>query len=82
MGPPMRPNVGGRDRTARIVVGVVLVGLGAAGYAGLVRVAVGPFPQFLTSVVVALVGLVLLVTGLSRRCPVNAIIGRNTAGRR
>lgn len=41
----MKPNVGGTDRTLRLALGLVLLALGAAGYAGLVRVAVGPLPQ-------------------------------------
>lgn len=74
----MDRNVGGTDRIVRLVLGAVLVALGAAGYAGLVWVAIGPFPQFLTSVVLALIGIVLLASGLARWCPFNKLLGRDT----
>jgi hypothetical protein len=74
-------NVGGSERTVRLVAGGLLVLLGIGGYAGLIPVAVGPFPQFLTSVVLALVGLILVVTGAVRFCPLNALFGRNSARR-
>ncbi len=77
----MKQNVGGLDRTLRLALGLTLLAVGVLGYAGLVRVAVGPFPQFLTSGLLALVGLILLVTGLTRLCFVNRLLGRNTAGR-
>ncbi|MEF8757419.1 MAG: DUF2892 domain-containing protein [Halobacteriales archaeon] len=77
----MKLNVGGGERTARLVVGALLLVVGLAGYAGMVPVAVGPFPQFLTSVVLALVGLILVVTGAVRFCPLNALFGRNSARR-
>lgn len=76
----MARNVGGVDRTARLVVGAVLVLVGIAGYAGKVVLAVGPVPQALASVVVGLVGAILLVTGIVRWCPLNRLLGVNTAG--
>lgn len=75
----MQKNVGGMDRIARLVVGPILLLVGIGGYAGLLAVAVGPLPQALTSVIVFLVGLILLVTGLVQRCPLNSILGVNTA---
>jgi hypothetical protein len=77
----MELNVGGGERTARLVVGGLLLLLGIGGYAGLVPVAVGPLPQFLTSVVLAIVGLILVVTGVVQFCPLNALFGRNSARR-
>lgn len=77
----MDPNVGGVDRTVRLVLGVVLLVLGVAGYAGLVWVAVGPLPQFLTSVLLGLLGAVLLVTGLTRQCLINRLLGVDTTRR-
>jgi len=77
----MQPNVGGTDRTVRLGLGLVLLALGVAGYTGLAWVAVGPLPQFLTSVLLALVGLILVVTGLTRRCIVNRLLGIDTARR-
>ncbi|MFW6152790.1 MAG: YgaP family membrane protein [Halobacteriota archaeon] len=74
----MKRNVGGLDRTARLVIGVVLVLIGVAGYIGLLWVAFGPVPQALGSVVIVLIGLILVATGLTRRCPINSLLGRDT----
>jgi hypothetical protein len=76
----MEKNVGGADRIARLVLGPLLILAGVAGYAGLLALAVGPFPQALTSVVVFLVGVILLVTGLVQKCPMNRLLGFNTRG--
>ena len=71
-------NVGGMDRKVRMALGVLLVALGAAGYAGVVPLAsIGP--QALTSVAVTLVGLVLLVTGYFRSCMLYRLIGVDTS---
>lgn len=63
----MRANVGGSDRTVRIVLGVVLL----------------PLSYFALSGALALVGYVVgaiaLITGLVRFCPVNTLLGVDTA---
>lgn len=74
----MKKNVGGMDRIARLGIGSVLVLAGIAGYAGVLALAVGPFPQALTSVLLVLVGLILLVTGLVQVCPLNRFLGFDT----
>jgi hypothetical protein len=74
----MEQNVGGLDRLVRLVGGTLLVAAGVAGYAGLLWVAYGPLPQALTSVALFVVGAILLVTGLTRRCVVNSLLGVNT----
>ena len=74
----MNKNVGGTDRVARLVLGVVLIVAGIAGYAGLLPLAVGPLPQALTAVVVFVLGAVLLATGLARRCLLNRLVGLDT----
>lgn len=75
----MKTNVGGADRTARLLVGSALLVLGSAGYLGTVRLAIGPVPQALASIVVILVGLVLFVTGATRKCPINRLLGIDTS---
>jgi hypothetical protein len=75
----MAPNVGGYDRIARLVLGPLLLLVGAAGYAGAVRLAVGPIPQALGAVLLAVVGLVLLGTGLSRQCLLYRPFGFSTS---
>lgn len=75
----MNINVGGNDRTARLVLGPLLILAGLAGYLGLVPVAFGPFPQALTSLILVVLGLIFTGTGYTRKCPVNEAVGRNTA---
>lgn len=55
-------NVGNTDRVLRIVVGLILIGL----------VFIGP------KTVWGWIGLVPLLTGLARRCPVYKLAGLNT----
>ena len=63
----MRCNVGGMDRTARLVVGAALV-------------LVGLFAEFSTGwrVLTFVVAGVVLVAALLRFCPANALFGINT----
>ena len=61
----MKANVGGIDRTLRIVLGLVLLSL----------VVIGPKTLW------GLVGLVPLATGLMRFCPVYPLLGINTCPR-
>ena len=62
----MNANVGGIDRTLRIVVGIALLSLffileGGARYIGLI-------------------GIVVLATGVFRFCPAYTVLGVNTCG--
>ncbi|MFB6229072.1 MAG: DUF2892 domain-containing protein [Halobacteriales archaeon] len=68
----MKKNVGGLDRSARIVIGALL------GIAGLV-VALG-FWELGTVVGIGalVVGAVLLVTGTTQKCPINSAVGVDT----
>ncbi|HEX5364268.1 MAG TPA: DUF2892 domain-containing protein [Gallionella sp.] len=58
----MKLNVGGIDRIARIIAGLVLIGLAAANMIG----------------VWGYIGLVPLLTGIFKFCPAYAIFGMNT----
>ena len=58
----MKKNVGGIDRTLRIVIGLVLIGLAATGTVGLW----------------GYIGVVPLLTGLVGWCPPYALLGWNT----
>ncbi len=58
----MKLNVGGVDRILRIVLGVVLIGLAATGTVGWW----------------GYIGVVPLVTGLFRFCPLYSVVGMNT----
>lgn len=71
-------NVGDNDRYIRLGVGALLALLGIAGYVGMVSVAVVG-PQALTSLVLLVIGLVLLVTGYTRKCPLYQALGFDTS---
>jgi len=74
----MHKNVGGYDRIGRFVIGAALLVAGVVGYAGLLRVAVGPVPQALTALLLVLIGVILLVTGYTQKCPINSLLGVDT----
>jgi len=58
----MKVNVGGLDRTIRIIVGLVLIGLTLTGTIG----------------VWGWLGVLPLATGLFRTCPAYTLLGMNT----
>ncbi|GAA4408868.1 YgaP family membrane protein [Quisquiliibacterium transsilvanicum] len=60
----MKTNVGGLDRMLRIAVGVVLIALALTGTIG----------------AWGWIGIVPLLTGLFRSCPLYSIFGWNTCG--
>ncbi len=64
----MKKNVGGTDRIVRLVAGVLLIGLGL----GMVRGKGG--------LLLALVGLVPLVTGITRVCGLYTLLDIDTSG--
>ncbi len=68
----MEKNVGGIDRTTRIVVGAFLTVAGIAGLTGYwaVGIAIG--------VAALLVGAILVVTGTTQKCPINEAAGVDT----
>lgn len=63
----MQLNVGGAERAIRIVVGVVLIGL------GFFHVLTGTI-----AIVAYVIGAIALITGLVRFCPASAMFGINT----
>lgn len=63
----MKPNVGGMDRIARIVLGIVLLIVGLAA-------PISTIWQILALVVAA----IALVTAVVRFCPANLLLGINT----
>lgn len=71
----MEQNVGGMDRTARLVAGPLLL---LVGIATLVEVL--PFGTVVGGVAL-LIGVVFLVTGLTRTCILNRLLGIDTSGR-
>lgn len=68
----MQKNVGGFDRTARLIGGPVLLLVGLAWLVGVFAL------DLWLGVVVLLVGTILTVTGLTQTCPANSVLGMNT----
>jgi len=65
-------NVGGTDRTARLILGPVLLVVALAALTGFVAL------DLWLLVVVALVGAILTVTGAVQTCPANSLFGLDT----
>lgn len=70
----MEQNVGGLDRTARLLAGPLLA---LAGIAALVELL--PLGTAVGAVAL-LIGVVFLVTGLTRTCILNRLLGIDTSG--
>jgi hypothetical protein len=68
----MNPNVGGIDRTLRLTVGPILALVGAVGLLGALPLGTAVGAALLVA------GAVLTVTGATRRCPLNSLLGVNT----
>jgi len=75
----MERNVGGLDRTARIVVGLALAVVSMATVA--FGSSLGPQVQLIVAAVTLFVGAVLLATAGARTCPINSALGRDTSKR-
>jgi hypothetical protein len=73
----MEKNVGGYDRIARFVLGPALIVVGAAALLGLFTIAAGTLGLAI-AVIAVLVGLVLSVTAVTQKCPLNNVLGMNT----
>jgi len=68
----MQKNVGGIDRTGRIVIGVIAVLAGIAALMGYWAVGI------VTAVIALVIGAILLVTGTTQKCPINDAAGVDT----
>lgn len=64
----MKCNVGGMDRTGRIVAGIVLLVLGL----------LLPSLEMIWRIVILLLAAIALVTAIIRFCPANALFGINS----
>ncbi|WP_255194087.1 YgaP family membrane protein [Natronobeatus ordinarius] len=72
----MERNVGGTDRTLRIVVGLIFVGvsMGLVAFGDSLETTL----QGGLAALALLVAAILLATAGARTCPLNALVGRNT----
>lgn len=68
----MEQNVGGIDRTGRIVIGIVAALAGIAALAGYLAVSA------VVGAVAVAVGAILFVTGTTQKCPINEAAGIDT----
>jgi hypothetical protein len=68
----MKRNVGGIDRTARIVIGAIAVLAGIAAVAGYLTIGL------VVGAVAIVLGAILLVTGTTQKCPINEAAGIDT----
>ena len=75
----MEKNVGGMDRIARLVVGVVLLVVALAGFADLLTYEIGPITTMIGSAILAVLGLILVVTGALQQCVLNSLLGIDTS---
>lgn len=64
----MTCNVGGAERGLRVTLGIVLAILAWVVVATVLKVVLG------------LLAVVMLVTALTRYCPLNSLVGRNSCG--
>jgi hypothetical protein len=71
----MERNVGGLDRIARLILGPLVALVGAGVLFGVLAT------NRTVGVVLLVVGVVLVFTGLTRRCLVHRLLGINTCSR-
>ncbi|ACV10617.1 conserved hypothetical protein [Halorhabdus utahensis DSM 12940] len=74
----MEKNVGGMDRIVRLAVGIVLLAVALAGFAEQFTYEIGPITTMIGSAVLAVVGLILVVTGGLQQCVLNDLLGIDT----
>lgn len=68
----MNKNVGGIDRTGRIVIGILALVAGGAILAEIWELGI------IAGAVAVLLGVILLVTGTTQKCPLNEAAGIDT----
>jgi hypothetical protein len=69
---PSRKNVGGWDRTARLILGPVLLVVAGAELLGAIAIGTVAFAVSLVA------GAILTATGLTQKCPASQVAGVNT----
>jgi len=74
----MDKNVGGLDRTVRLVAGPVLVAVGVAAAAGYLDIGLAGTVGLAVMALLIVAGAVFLVTGTTQKCPANQVVGLDT----
>ncbi|WP_435363307.1 YgaP-like transmembrane domain [Haloarchaeobius sp. DYHT-AS-18] len=77
----MERNVGSTDRLVRLALGAVLLVAAAVVAAGVVSLGSGTVATVVVPLLLAVVGLVMLVTGYTQSCPAYALVGMRTLRR-
>ncbi|MCT9095996.1 DUF2892 domain-containing protein [Haloarchaeobius sp. HME9146] len=77
----MERNVGSTDRLVRLALGAVLLVAAAVVAAGVVSLGSGTVATVVAPLLLAVVGLVMLVTGYTQSCPAYGLIGMRTLRR-
>lgn len=74
----MEKNVGGLDRTARLVLGPLLVAVGVAVAGGFLDIGLAGTVGLVVTALVLVAGAIFVVTGTTQKCPANEVVGINT----
>ncbi|MEF8886445.1 MAG: DUF2892 domain-containing protein [Haloarculaceae archaeon] len=74
----MDKNVGGLDRTVRLVAGPVLVAVGVAAAAGYLDIGLAGTVGLAVTALLLVAGVVFVVTGTTQKCPANQVVGLDT----
>jgi hypothetical protein len=74
----MEKNVGGFDRTGRLVAGPLLIAIGVAIAADIVNVGLAGTIGLAVTALVLVAGAIFLVTGTTQKCPANDLAGVDT----
>ncbi|ELZ28661.1 hypothetical protein C474_14234 [Halogeometricum pallidum JCM 14848] len=78
----MEKNVGGLDRTARLIGGPILVAIGVALLAGYLDIGLAGTVGLAVTALILVAGAIFVITGTTRKCPANQVAGINTYDKR
>ncbi|EFW92280.1 hypothetical protein ZOD2009_09485 [Haladaptatus paucihalophilus DX253] len=74
----MEKNVGGLDRTARLIGGPILVAIGVALLAGYLDIGLAGTVGLAVTALILVAGAIFVITGTTQKCPANQVAGINT----
>jgi len=74
----MKKNVGGLDRTARLILGPILVLVGVAVAAGFLDIGLVGTLGLAVTAIILVAGAIFVITGTTQKCPANKVAGINT----
>ena len=74
----MKKNVGGLDRTARLILGPIFVVVGVAVAAGFLDIGLVGTLGLAVTAVILVADAIFVITGTTQKCPANKVAGINT----